>query len=62
MLTALKRLDHNKDNVSLRDYTRLAADLLALYKSNTTTATKQGFSIEGLIKVKGCFKGERVKG
>ena len=52
MLTALKRLARSNGNVLLRDYTRLAVDLLALCKSNITTATKQGFSIERLIKVK----------
>ena len=62
MLTALKKLARSNGNVSLRDYTRLVADLLALYNHNTTSAiTKLGFSVEGLIKGKRCFKGERVK-
>ena len=44
----LKRLDHNKDNVSLRDYTRLAADLLALYNPQHNDCYKAR-----LVKVKG---------
>ena len=62
MLTALKRLVRSNGNALLRDYTKLAADLLPLYNPNTTSAiTKLGFSVEGLIKGKRCFKGERVK-
>ena len=60
MLTALKRLVRSNGNVSLRDYTRLAVDLLALYKFNTTsTITKLGFSVECLYREKDVLK---VKG
>ena len=55
MLTALKRLDHNKDNVLLRDYTRLAADLLALYNPQHNDCYKAR-----LVKVKR-WKSEKVK-
>ena len=61
MLTALKRLARSNGNVLLRDYTRLVADLLALYSLNTTASARQGFYIEGSIRVKRCFKSEKVK-